>query len=250
MNINKLILIIFIVLSTSISSLAQCYPDRHNSTWFDGWVSCEATESPNPERGISHWIMYDFNHIYGLGEVHLWNTNDRNNLSWGLQYASVDYSVDGINWTELGTYTFEMASGRSIYQGFLATNFDNNEARFVLITALENWGGDCYGLAEIRFEVTNTSSVTEVNVAQLVDIVTYPNPFRDEFTAIIKTTKVQSIQYSLIDMYGRAVMSGVISNPERENQLKIVVPNITNGIYHLVVTQGDKLIRNTVVKVG
>lgn len=249
-NMKNVIFILSIIITSSLNSFSQCYPDRHNSTWFDGWVSCEASESPNPERGVSHWIMYDFNHIYGLGDVHLWNTNDGNNLDWGLQMAAIDYSIDGINWIELGEYTFEMASGESIYQGFSAADFDDQEARFVLITALENWGGDCYGLAEIKFEVTNPVAIAEVPVIEMIDITTYPNPFNSEFTLSIKTTNAETVTYSLSDTYGRTILSGEIETPLRENKLMINGNNLTNGIYHLVVNQDNKLKRISVVKVN
>ena len=250
MNIKIITFTVVFILSLSFNSFSQCYPDRHNTTWFDGWVSCEASESPNPERGESHWIMYDFNHIYGLGDVHLWNTNDGNNLDWGLSMAAVDYSTDGINWIELGEYTFEMASGESIYQGFSVADFDNQEARFVLITALENWGGDCYGLAEIKFEVTNPVTIAEIPVVEMIDITTYPNPFNNNFTTSIKTTKTEAITYSLLDAYGRTILSCEIENPLRENLYEINGSNLTNGIYHLIVKQGDKLERISVVKVN
>jgi len=193
--------------------------------------------------------MYDFNHVYGLGDVHLWNTNDGNNLDWGLQLAAVDYSIDGINWIELGEFTFEMASGESIYQGFSAANFENEEARFVLITALENWGGDCYGLAEVKFEVTSTVSISEVAIAEMVDIKAYPNPFMDKLNLSIKTTKTEAITYTLIDMYGRVILNGEIENPQRENLINLNGNNLTNGIYHLIVIQSNKSERISVVKV-
>ena len=246
---KRFIYILSIILVFSLNSFSQCFPDRHNTTWFDGWVSCEASESPNPERGNSHWIMYDFNHIYGLGDVHLWNTNDGKHLDWGLQRAAVDYSIDGINWIELGEFTFEMASGESIYQGLSVADFDDEEARFVLITGLENWGGECYGLAEIKFEVTNAVGIPDEPVAQMLDVTTYPNPFSRSFNFVIKTTHPETVVYSVLDMYGRQLETGEINNPQRENFIKINGSHFANGIYHLMVIQGNKSKRVSVVKV-
>lgn len=246
---KKIITTLIIILAFSLNSFSQCFLNRHNTTWFDGWVSCETADSPNPERGVSHWIMYDFNHIYGLGDIHLWNTNDGNHLDWGLQLAAVDYSTDGINWIELGEFTFEMASGESIYQGLPLADFDDEEARFVLITALENWGGDCYGLAEIKFEVTNPVGISEEVVAHMLDVTAFPNPFLNNFSLVIKTTYPEKVSYSINDMYGRRLLQGEISNPQRENLIEIDGSNYSNGIYHLVVIQGNKSERISVVKV-
>ena len=39
----------------------------------DSWQSCEISMNPNPERGESHWIMYDFGKVVKLEEVRFWN---------------------------------------------------------------------------------------------------------------------------------------------------------------------------------
>ena len=55
---KKIILILVIIVVTSDMLLAQCYPNRHNTNWYDGWVSCMPAENPNPERMESHWILF------------------------------------------------------------------------------------------------------------------------------------------------------------------------------------------------
>ncbi|MFZ1676528.1 MAG: hypothetical protein WAT91_04595, partial [Saprospiraceae bacterium] len=96
---------------------AQCFPNRHNTNFFDGWISCEAAPSPNPLRPVSHFIMYDFGKIYKLGQMEIWNTNDPAHLDWGMRDVAIDYSIDGETWTTAGTYTFQQASGLSTYEG-------------------------------------------------------------------------------------------------------------------------------------
>jgi len=245
---NSLLVISFSIVFV-MNALAQCYPDRHNTTWFDGWVSCEESENPNPERGDSHWIMYDFNHVYGLGEVHIWNVNDNNHLDWGAQFLAVDYSLDGESWAELDQFTIPRSDGSSIYEGVDATDFNGQEARFVLLTVMENWGGDCSGFAEIRFEVTNPVGVAEETVADLMDLGAFPNPFKDNFTLSIKTTRPEALNYSLFDMYGRLVLNQKINNPRRENRIDIILAKQQNGVYNLIVHQGDKTKHIQVVKV-
>ncbi len=249
MKTKNILLLVSFSIGLVMNALSQCYPDRHNTTWFDGWVSCEEAENPNPERGDSHWIMYDFNHVYGLGEVHIWNVNDNNHLDWGAQFFAVDYSLDGENWTELDQFTIPRSDGSSIYEGVDATDFNGQEARFVLLTVMENWGGDCSGFAEIRFEVTNPVGVAGETVADLMDVSAFPNPFKDNFTLFIKTTRAEALNYSLFDMYGRLVLNQKISNPRRENRIAINLAKQQNGVYSLIVYQGEKTKHIQLVKV-
>ena len=109
--------ILIICLFFTKSIIAQCYPDRHSTTWFDGWVSCETSANPNAAYGETHWIMYDFGYEYQLLESVFWNSNEPDNINFGIQEFNVDYSKDGITWTNLGTYTLNQAPGTSIYEG-------------------------------------------------------------------------------------------------------------------------------------
>lgn len=132
------------------TSVAQCDTLRHNGSWFEGWISCEETASPNSERGVGHWILYDFNQIYTLYEMHVWNTNAPELLNYGMQNVVIDISSDGETWTEQGSYIFPQGTGDSRYPGVDVMSFDSTAAQFVLITAIDNYGGSCYGISEVR----------------------------------------------------------------------------------------------------
>ena len=132
------------------SVISQCDTLRHNSTWFDGWISCETNPSPNAARDPGHWILYDFNQVYTMFEMRVWNTNAPDILDYGLKNVVIDISDDGINWTEHGQYLFPQGPGDSRYEGVEPMSFDSTNARFVLITAIDNYGGTCYGLSEVR----------------------------------------------------------------------------------------------------
>lgn len=150
MKAINVILISGICLLLAPGASAQCDTLRHNNTWFDGWISCEETINPNAVRGPGHWILYDFNQQYTLFEMHVWNTNAPDILDYGLQNVVVDISNDGTTWSEFGSYVFPQGTGDSRYSGVDVMNFDSTNAQYVLITAVDNYGGSCYGLSEIR----------------------------------------------------------------------------------------------------
>lgn len=135
----------------SFSLHAQLFPDRHTTSPSDGWKSCQESSNPNSDIGSSHWVMFDFQSVYQLSTVKMWNLNDPANLDEGLSEFRVDYSLDNTNWIEYGNFTINQSDGSSFYEGEEVFDFNGISARYVIITAVSNGGGTCYGFDEIRF---------------------------------------------------------------------------------------------------
>lgn len=211
-------IIIFICLP--ISGIAQCYPDRHNTAWYDGWISCEKSESPNTTRPESHWIMYDFGTVMEMYNLSIWNVNAPEYLSYGIQTADIDYSEDGINWIEYGEVTLNQGSGKNTYEGDQLLNFDGKNAKFLLITAKTTFGAGCAGFAELKLEVdsietlvpTDTTIVDPAekdSVCIIADI--YPNPITDNTLYVhLLEQCVPFVHYRLLDETGRTVVPSTL----------------------------------------
>lgn len=137
---------------------AQSEPLRHSTLTEDAWLSCQTSPNPNSLRGTGHWISYDFGSVNALGNVDIWNYNNPDSLTNGIRTATIDYSIDGVAWTTLNDITFPMADGSSQYAGTKGViPFAGRNARYVLITAKTNYGGTCYGLSELKFNLANSS---------------------------------------------------------------------------------------------
>lgn len=121
-----------------------------------GWVSCTSTQNPNPNparAGNVHWIMYDFNDRYKFSTSRVWNYNVENETDKGFRTVAVDYSTDGTTWQALGnTYSWPQAQGLPDYSGFAGPNFNNIKARYILISAIQNWGAGCSGIGKVAFD--------------------------------------------------------------------------------------------------
>lgn len=134
--------------------------DNHSNSPDDAWTSCQEQQSPNANRGMGHWIQYDFGQTYTLNSSQVWNYNGAGATGQGFQNVVIDYSLDGINWTELGTYNWAQATGSTDYNGFLFGDLNGVVARYLLITAIDNFdGGDCFGLSEISFSAVECAPV-------------------------------------------------------------------------------------------
>ncbi|NND77995.1 MAG: T9SS type A sorting domain-containing protein [Flavobacteriales bacterium] len=247
---KKLVFIASAILMIQGTAYAQCFEDRHNGNWFDGWVSCTPSDNPNPARGESHWIFYDLHHTYSLGESRFWNYNDPSNTDRGLDQVAIDYSTDGVNWNQLGIYNFPEAPGISTYEGFEGPDLGGVFAKYILITAGSNHGGDCYGLSELRIQVEDViiSDVTEIEDNGCMNVIVYPNPSSIDFTAKITSQCPEIIVWDLYDAQGKLVVNGRTNASVEENFIGIDANDFPGGLYHLVLRQGNSIVRKPLIK--
>ena len=135
----------------------DCEPTNNLTTLKEAsWVSCTNTLNPNPNPSRSssiHWIMYDFVDRYKFSTSRIWNYNIPNETDKGFKTVTIDYSNDGTTWQALGnTYTWPQAQGLPDYSGFAGPNFNDIKARYILISAINNWGAGCSGLSKVTFD--------------------------------------------------------------------------------------------------
>ena len=229
----------------------QCYKERHSTNWHDSWTSCEMAPSPNTDRPVSHWIMYDLVNEHRLDRTHVWNYNDVNNLGNGIQEVAIDYSLDGTNWTNAGTYTFAQADGSPTYAGASGPNLGGINARYVLLTAMSNYGGDCFAMSEIRIEAEEinvaVNDPTNEHVCLQVDI--FPNPMRNETRVYVESDCKGDVEFQLINLLGEIVSKGEISATIAESgYFNLRGDQLNAGEYILQVGNAEGSIRKPVIK--
>lgn len=231
---------------------AQCFPDRHSTNFFDGWLSCKPAPSPNPSRPESHFILYDFNRVYALGQMKIWNTNDPSRLNDGLRDVAIDVSRDGMAWTHVGDYTFERGPGLSTYEGFDGPDLGGAEGRYLLITALNNYGGECYGLSEMRVagEEVIISATDDPGSLDCVAVNLYPNPFVDQLTLGLSPACTGSLRYTLFDGQGKAVDGGRLDLLPGQSVSQALGQALPAGTYVLQLDFNGRTIRRPVVKIN
>jgi len=123
--------------------------DLHSTAEIAIWLSSMTGAQPT-------WIQFEFDSIYRLHQMWVWNCNQLIEpvVGFGIKEAAIEYSVDGVNWTILGTtHQFARAPGTAGYAHNTTVDFSSIVAKYVKITAKSNWGGVLpqYGLSEVRF---------------------------------------------------------------------------------------------------
>jgi hypothetical protein len=223
--------------------------DRHNTTWYDGWISCDKKISPNSVRGNSHWLMYSLGHRYVLGESTWWNHNVPTTLDNGANQIAIDVSLDGKNWTELGTMTLNVATGLPIYEGQQGIDFGNVEARYVLITVLTTHGGKCAGISEVKIQSSRSTSIDEEKQYQsCINVEVYPNPFIQNLQVDINAQCGTRSEMYLSDMTGRQVTNHQIITDQTSNTT-VNCKDVPSGMFMLHVISGEHHIQHKVVKI-
>jgi len=147
--------------------------DEHSTEWDDGWIHYGQppvpAPSPNPARGDGFWIHYDLGYLYTLADMWVWNSNESCCTDRGFKDLVIDYSFNGSTWIELGTFQWPEASGSDNYTGFAGPDFGDVCARYVLITAITNWGSPgAYGLAEVKINVVDACTATDCHIESVV----------------------------------------------------------------------------------
>ena len=134
------------------SLISQC--EDNGNFWNDSWVSCDKTQNPNPIRGQSHWLLYEFDGIQVLDSTHFWNANRTGESGWGIKDYVIDYSADDNSWIEFGTFTIPRGPETEVYMGSEGPDLGKLALKRLLITVLSTYdNSDCASLAEVQFKV-------------------------------------------------------------------------------------------------
>jgi len=123
--------------------------DLHSTNMEDMWLSDSVGPQPT-------WIEFQFDKVYKLHEMWVWNQNQvvESTIGYGFKDVSIEYSVDGIGYATLGTtHEFAQATGTPNYAHNTTVDLSGATAKYVRLTANSNWGGwlSQYGLSEVRF---------------------------------------------------------------------------------------------------
>jgi hypothetical protein len=125
--------------------------DLHSTANNAMWVSAKAGPQPT-------WIQFQFDAVYKLSEMRVWNYNTLFEavLGFGFKDVTIEYSTDGTTWTFLKETQFARAPGLDDYAAGTTVDLAGTPARFIRLTAKNNWGDlvQQYGLSEVQFYYT------------------------------------------------------------------------------------------------
>jgi len=122
--------------------------DQHSLVAAEMWLA-------DPPQDEALYIQYEFDRVYKLQEMLVWNYNHTLEmvLGFGLKEVTVEYSADGDKWMTLGDFDLNQATARSTYVYNSVIDFGGVAAKYVRVIIHSGWGtlSSQYGLSEVRF---------------------------------------------------------------------------------------------------
>jgi concanavalin A-like lectin/glucanase superfamily protein/F5/8 type C domain-containing protein len=120
--------------------------DQHSVASTDMWLGDAGADAV--------WLQYEFDSVYKLYEMLIWNYNVMFEpvLGFGPKDVTIEYSEDGVDWIILGDVEFAQATAKADYAANTTVAFEGAAVKFVKITINSNRSGlSQYGLSEVRF---------------------------------------------------------------------------------------------------
>jgi len=122
--------------------------DKSDLHGVDGTTMWLSTPAP------SSWIQYQFDKVYKLYDLTVWNSNGpiESFMGFGAKKVTIEYS-DGTTWKAVDNVPeFARAPGMISYAANTKVRLGNIQAQYVKLTITSTWGGvGVAGLSEVRF---------------------------------------------------------------------------------------------------
>jgi hypothetical protein len=120
--------------------------DEHGILAEDMWVGIPGADPP--------YIQYEFDAVYKLHELLVWNYNVQFELmlGFGIKDVTIEYSENGTDWVALGDAEFAQGTAMGGYAANTTVDLGGVAAKFVKFNVNSGYGllGQ-YGLSEVRF---------------------------------------------------------------------------------------------------
>lgn len=120
------------------------------------------------DGGSSSMVILNLDGTYPLSSLKIWNYNDPNALDAGVRQVEIYYTTgeacnirqseteqdyfdfESGKWSKIGTYTLEKGTGAEGLEASLTVDLEDVHAQHIKIKPINNFGGEGYGLSEIR----------------------------------------------------------------------------------------------------
>ncbi len=140
--------------------------DEHSTASTDMWSGTLTDAGPV-------WVQFEFDMVYKLYEMLVWNYNVQFEaiLGFGLNEVTVEYSENGTDWTTLGDLVIAQATSSPDYTANTVIDFAGVAAKFVRLTVNSNHGMlPQYGLSEVRFMYVPVNARNPVPAAGATEV--------------------------------------------------------------------------------
>ena len=136
-----------------------------NGSGISSLDSLDSKVSNNPyfmHKSTLKELTFDLKGQYPIGKIAFWNYNEVNNLTCGVKDVEIYTSINGKNFVLSKTVSINQASGSNEEKVSSIIDMDNISAQYVKLIFKSNYGGQEYGLSNVRF-ILGEGKVCEPN---------------------------------------------------------------------------------------
>ncbi len=140
---------------SAVEERHQKLVDDSGMSGSGGRIHLHSNQAADMYKGQEQEFVFDIGHIEKLGKLYFWNYNGEGNTESGLKEVKISVSEDNVTYSAPITYQLKQATGE---EGLAATNLEDGSeidlcgisGRYLKVEAVSNYGGDGYGLSELR----------------------------------------------------------------------------------------------------
>jgi hypothetical protein len=117
------------------------------------WHTSENPPASAPAKGLmpcKGWVRFDFSELKTFDKILVWNHNQANLTNRGFRLTKIYGSTNGTDWIEFKSLELPNASELHGKATEVIINW-KTPLKSVIIVAESNWGGNVYGLSEVKF---------------------------------------------------------------------------------------------------
>lgn len=206
----------------------------NNSMAFTMWHTSDSKVVPVPAEGLPSfkaWVRFDFSSQKSFNKILIWNHNQENLTNRGFRSTKIYGTNNGTDWFLLNALELPIANGKN----GIATEIsvDNKKSvRSVIIAAESNWGGNVYGLSEVRFVSEQEFAGSELPLptdlrCQSTSVYRYckdGKPGREIELLFLGYNLYQSAEIE-VEAEGKKELTSVLANESGLESAKILLPS-------------------------
>lgn len=130
------------------------------------------------------------------------------------------------------------ATGTNDYEGDDWIDLNIPKAKFLLLTSLTNFKGDCHGFSEIKFSAEKIKLNTTISYEKnKMRVEVTPNPFSNQIEVNINSSLNGSCQIEILNSLGQNVYNNIVMIDNYTFHQTLDLKHLKSGIYHFQIKQ-------------
>lgn len=167
------------------------------------WHTTVNPVASSPGAGLPSfpaWSRFDFDAPSQVEELEIWNHNQAGFTNRGFRKTKIYGTADGVNWKPLAQAELKQGGDTSQIVALGAPG-TSSAVKSIIIAAESNWGGNVYGLSEVKF--CTRKRVAEESAPFPTNLACQPQPYY-RHRKDGKAGREVAVKFSGAKLYGAA----------------------------------------------